>query len=103
MSDSDIKKHRFKKKKVFSVQCPIDKSHVFDKTFELEEGVDPDPLGTELDTFCPFCNRMVTIKVTGDAIKNEYLLRRFREQDQRLKAIEEEYAAAEQGHDKPET
>ncbi len=90
MSDEDIKKYRFKKKKIYAVQCPFDEKHVFDKMFELEEGVDGEPTGSEVDAFCPFCDKMVTVPVIGEAAKNEVLLRRFEEQEKRLKAREEE-------------
>jgi hypothetical protein len=81
---ADVEEFKIKKKKLFKVQCPFDKTHVFDKVFELEEGVDSPPPNTTVETFCPFCSKMVEITVKGEAELNQSILRKFEEQDKRL-------------------
>ncbi len=85
LKSNDLKGFTLKKKKRFTVQCPFNENHIFDKVFTLEEGIDPEPTHSEVEAFCPWCDKMVTITVTGEAEKNETLFRALNEQDQRFK------------------
>lgn len=75
---------KIKKKRVYQVQCPFDPAHVFEKKFEFKDGVTGPPPETVADVFCPFCAKMVTIKVKGEFPRNEEMDRLFKEQDERL-------------------
>jgi uncharacterized protein with PIN domain len=52
------------KKVLYEVQCAYDEKHVFEKVFEIEAGSE-EKEETELETYCPYCNKLVTVVVKG--------------------------------------
>lgn len=63
-----------KNKKVFyNVQCAFDEKHVFEKALEVEVG--SESVESEVDAFCPFCNKMVSITIKGKAAMNTSVMR----------------------------
>lgn len=76
--------YKLKTKKVYMVQCPFEKKHVFEKVFELEEGVTTVSTESMVEVFCPFCGKLVEASVKGEPAKNTTILRRFEAQDKRL-------------------
>ncbi len=76
--------YKILKKVLFSMQCPADKKHMFDKVFELEEGQEKPEKETGVEAFCPFCGKLVEAAVKGKAKLNEEILKRFEEQKKRF-------------------
>ncbi|MCK5056078.1 MAG: hypothetical protein KAT34_05445 [Candidatus Aminicenantes bacterium] len=65
-----------KTKPVFlNVQCAFDKSHIFPKSFTVEEG--GQSVESEVDVYCPFCNKLVVVKIKGELPSSESILRKF--------------------------
>jgi hypothetical protein len=52
------------KKVLYNVQCVYDQKHVFEKVFEIEAGSE-EKEETEVETYCPYCNKLVTVVVKG--------------------------------------
>jgi len=52
------------KKILYRVQCVYNEKHIFEKSFEIEEGSE-DKEETEVQTYCPQCNKLVTVVVKG--------------------------------------
>jgi hypothetical protein len=52
------------KKVLYNVQCVYDEKHVFEKVFEIETGSE-EKEETEVETYCPYCNKLVTVVVKG--------------------------------------
>jgi hypothetical protein len=73
-----------KKRVLFTVQCRFDPGHSFEKVFELEENRERPGKETEVDAFCPYCNKIVEVTVKEKAPLNEEIIKRFEEQDRRL-------------------
>ena len=73
-----------KKRVLFNVQCQSDPKHIFEKVFELEENRERPGKETEVDAFCPYCNKIVEVTVKEKAPLNEEIIKRFEEQDKRL-------------------
>ena len=58
----------------YRVQCAFDEKHVFDKVFNIKEGSEEGP-PSEVEAFCPFCEKPMTLKVQGEVGKDEVLMR----------------------------
>ena len=74
-----------KKRVLFNVRCRFDPGHIFDKAFELEENREWPGKETGVDAFCPYCSKIVEVTVLEKAPLNQEILKRFEEQDRRLK------------------
>ncbi len=77
------------KQMIFMVQCPFDETHLFERKVDIEEGSDDRPAESEVEAYCPFCDKMLTVKVTGKPDRNTIFYRKFKEQEERLKKKEE--------------
>lgn len=53
-----------KKKVLYHVQCAYDEKHLFEKVFEIEDGSE-EKEETELQTYCPHCDKLVNVVVKG--------------------------------------
>jgi hypothetical protein len=73
-----------KRKVLFNVQCPADPGHIFEKVFELTEGQDRPEKETDIEAFCPYCNKIVPVTVNEKTPLDEEILKRFAEQDKEL-------------------
>lgn len=65
-------------KQVYRVECAHDKSHVFEKVFVIEAGTEFQD--TEVETYCPYCEKQVTVAVQGKIQPDATLLRKFEQQ-----------------------
>ena len=63
------------RKVVYNVQCSYNVDHVFEKAFDVEKGSEDKQ--TQIETFCPFCEKIVKITVQGKVALNTELLREF--------------------------
>ncbi|MFQ5589287.1 MAG: hypothetical protein ACE5F7_10655 [Nitrospiria bacterium] len=63
------------KKILYEVQCAFDAAHRFEKTFAIETG--SEQTETEVEAFCPYCNKQVTVAVEGKVVPDAALLRKF--------------------------
>ncbi len=63
------------KKVVFKVQCAYDESHIFEKVLEIEEGTEDKE--TEVQAYCPFCEKHVDVTVQGRVVPDTELLRKY--------------------------
>ena len=63
------------KKVLYDVQCAYDDAHVFQKNIEIEAG--SEDTTSEIEAFCPYCGKHVSITIQGKAMPNQELLRRF--------------------------
>ncbi len=59
-----VKKKKQMKKVSYNVQCVYDQTHVFEKVFEIEIGSE-EKEETEVETYCPLCDKLVTVVVKG--------------------------------------
>jgi hypothetical protein len=64
------------KKVLYTVQCAFDPEHEFEKSFTVEEGSE-EKKETEVEAFCPFCDKRVTVTVKGKVVPDESILRQF--------------------------
>ncbi|MFQ5544132.1 MAG: hypothetical protein ACE5FY_07260 [Nitrospiria bacterium] len=64
------------KKTIYEVTCAFDETHRFDKAFNIEEG--SEQIETEVEAFCPYCNKQVTVCVEGRMVPDATLLRKFK-------------------------
>ena len=62
-------------KVVHKIQCAHNEEHIFEKTFEIEDG--PVKEETEIQTYCPFCNESVTVTVKGEVVADKTMLRKY--------------------------
>jgi uncharacterized protein with PIN domain len=53
-----------KKKVLYQVQCVYNENHLFEKVFEIEDGSE-EKEETEVENYCPYCNKLVTVVVKG--------------------------------------
>ncbi len=51
----------------YDVQCAFNAEHIFEKVFEIEEG--SEDVQSEVETYCPFCDKMVKVTIKGEPIK----------------------------------
>lgn len=63
-----------KKKVLYQVQCVYNKKHVFEKVFEIEEGSEGKD-GSEVQTYCPHCDKLVTVVVKGKVLPDTTIFR----------------------------
>ncbi|MCK5057010.1 MAG: hypothetical protein KAT34_10165 [Candidatus Aminicenantes bacterium] len=52
------------KKVLYNVQCIHNEKHIFKKVFEINEGTEKRE-ETEVETYCPSCDKLVTVTVKG--------------------------------------
>jgi hypothetical protein len=65
-----------KTKPIFlNVQCAFDKNHIFPKSFTVEEG--EQPVESEADVYCPFCNKLMEVKIKSELASSESILKKF--------------------------
>jgi hypothetical protein len=57
----------------YRVQCPTDKKHVFEKSFEVEEGTEH--LESVTEAVCPVCSKMIEMTVKGKVVPNRSIFR----------------------------
>jgi aspartate carbamoyltransferase regulatory subunit len=62
------------KKVVYNVQCAYNPEHIFEKVFEIQEG--SEKIDSELEAYCPYCDKFVSIEIQGKPPPDE-LLRKF--------------------------
>ena len=62
------------KKVLYDVQCVYDVKHVFEKVFEIEAGSE-EKEETEVETYCPYCNKLVTVVVKGKVFPDKTVFR----------------------------
>lgn len=71
-----------KKKKTttvsYDVQCVHNRAHVFKKDFEIEEGSESSE-ETEMDVYCPECQKLVTVAVKGKIPPDKTIYRSIEE------------------------
>jgi hypothetical protein len=72
MMEINMKKKKTKKV-LYNVQCAFDEKHVFEKVLEVEVGTES--VESEVDAFCPSCNKMVSIMVKGKVAMNTSVMR----------------------------
>ncbi len=63
------------KKVVFKVQCAYDETHIFEKALEIKKGTEAKE--TEVQAYCPFCEKHVDVTVQGKVVPDTELLRKF--------------------------
>lgn len=64
------------KKVLYHVQCVYNEKHVFEKIFEIKEGSEGKK-ETEVETYCPFCDQLVTVTVKGKVKPDTTILRKI--------------------------
>jgi ribosomal protein L44E len=64
MRVSIMSRKKQKKKVLYQVQCIHNENHLFEKVFEIEAGSE-EKEETEVETYCPYCNKLVTVVVKG--------------------------------------
>ncbi len=62
-------------KVVFKVQCAYDENHIFEKVLNIEESAEDEE--TEVQAYCPFCEKHVNVVVQGRVAPDAELLRKF--------------------------
>ena len=67
------------KKVLYDVQCIYDEKHVFEKVFEIEAGSE-EKEETEVETYCPYCNKLVTVVVKGKVPPDKAVFRGIEKQ-----------------------
>jgi len=63
-----------KKKVLYDVECVHDEKHVFEKVFEIEAGSE-EKEETEVETYCPYCSKLVTVVVKGKVLPDKTVFR----------------------------
>jgi hypothetical protein len=69
-----VKTKKEKKKVLYHVQCAYNEKHIFEKSFEIEEGSE-DKEESEVQTYCPQCNKLVTVVVKGKVLPDTKIFR----------------------------
>jgi hypothetical protein len=64
-----------KRKIVHRIQCAHNEEHIFDKAFEIKDG--PVTKETEIQTYCPFCDKSVTVRIKGEVLADKEVLRTY--------------------------
>jgi hypothetical protein len=62
------------KRVTYEVQCVHDKSHRFEKVFEIEAGTDAET-ATEVQIYCPYCKKLVSVRVKGKVLPDSTIYR----------------------------
>jgi hypothetical protein len=65
------------KKLVFNVQCAYNPEHVFEKVFTVEDNTET--VESEVQAFCPDCEKKVTVTIKGRVLPDAELLRTIEE------------------------
>ena len=65
---------------VHKIQCVHNEEHIFEKTFKIEDGSGDGSVNeeTELQAYCPFCDKSVTVIVKGKVLPDKELLRKYK-------------------------
>jgi hypothetical protein len=72
-----MRKKKQTKKVLYNVQCVYDEKHVFEKVFEIEAGTE-EKEETEVQTYCPYCNKLVTVVVKGKVPPDKTVFRHIK-------------------------
>jgi ribosomal protein L44E len=62
------------KKVLYRVQCVYNENHIFEKSFDIEEGSE-DKEESEVQTYCPQCKKLVTVVVKGKVLPDTKIFR----------------------------
>jgi len=63
------------KKVVYAMQCQSNPEHILEKVIEIEEG--SEKFETEIEVYCPKCDKYVKASVQGKLVPNQDILRKF--------------------------
>ncbi len=63
------------KKVLYNVECAYNPEHVFEKVFKIEEA--SEAMETEVQAYCPYCEKHVTTTIKGKVVTDASLLRGF--------------------------
>ena len=63
------------RKIVHKIQCAHNEEHIFEKAFNIKDG--PVKEETDIQTYCPFCNKSVTVRVKGEVVPDKKILRKY--------------------------
>ena len=63
------------KRVAYQVQCAYDSEHLFEKVLEVEVG--SENRETDIETYCPFCNKQVEFTIKGEPPRDQVILRKF--------------------------
>ncbi len=63
------------KRVLYNVECAYNPDHVFEKVFTIEE--ESEGMESEVQAYCPYCEKHVTTTIKGKAVPDESLLRGF--------------------------
>jgi hypothetical protein len=66
------------KKVLYHVQCVYNEKHIFEKVFEIEEGSEAKE-ESEVETYCPYCDKLVTVVVKGKVTPDTSIFRNIGE------------------------
>ncbi len=67
-------------KKLYHVQCVHDEKHIFEKFFEIEAGSE-EKEETEVETYCPYCDKLVTVVIKGKVLADGTIYRGVKKQN----------------------
>jgi len=73
-TSSRAKKTKKTKKVHYNVQCAYNPDHVFETVFEIEGGSEG-LVETELETFCPFCGKIMAVTIKGIVMPDSAIIR----------------------------
>ncbi len=63
------------KKVVYEIQCQSNPEHILEKVIEIEEG--SEKFETEIQAYCPKCDKYVKAIVQGKLVPDQDILRKF--------------------------
>ncbi len=63
------------KRVLYNVQCAFNPAHVFEKIFTIEE--ESEGLKSEMEAYCPYCEKHVSITIAGKSEADASILKRF--------------------------
>ena len=61
----------------YNVQCAYDQTHTFQYVFKVEEGSE-EITTSDVEAFCPHCEKNVRITIQGKVALDEKLMRNFK-------------------------
>lgn len=62
---------------LYNVQCAYNSDHIFEKLFTIEENTEN--VESEVEAFCPHCEKRVSVTVQGRVVPDAELLREMEE------------------------
>jgi hypothetical protein len=60
---------------LYKVQCFYNSDHIFEKAYIIEEGSEASE--SEVQPFCPFCEKHVKVTIQGKVVPDKDILREF--------------------------